>query len=377
MHATPSFLYLGCHFQYNGYMKDVPLSISITTGTIGATILMLLGVWLMYELFDLILVVLTAIVIASGIEPAARWFMKRKVPRAVAVLIVYALFLATIFGLVYIFVPIFLVQAATLVATLPVYFEFLNHLAGDYSPILNAAGIDPVESVASLVETMRSVMQEFSGNTFATASAVFGGVLSSILILVFSFYFAVQERGIEDFLRIVTPLKYEEYIIDLWSRSQQKIGLWLQGQLLLGMIVGVLVYLSLTILGIPHAFVLAVLAGAFEIIPVFGPTLSAVPAVMIGFVDGGVTMGLLVIALYVIIQQFENHLIYPLVVTKVVGVPPLLVILGLIIGGKLAGFLGLLLSAPLAAVVQEIVHDIETRRRKEDSTPVPTVAYKE
>jgi len=122
------------------------------------------------------------------------------------------------------------------------------------------------------------------------------------------------------------------------------------------------VYLGLTVLGVKYALVLAVLAAIFELIPVFGPILSSVPAVVVGFVDGGVGLGLLVIALYIIIQQFENHLIYPLVVTKVVGVPPLLVILALLIGWKLVGFLGIILSIPFAAALQEVASDLEKRR---------------
>jgi predicted PurR-regulated permease PerM len=179
---------------------------------------------------------------------------------------------------------------------------------------------------------------------------------------VFSFYFAVIETGVDDFLEVVSPHKHKTYILDLWRRSRHKIGLWMQGQLLLGVIIGVLVYLALTILGIKHALLLAVIAAVFELIPVFGPILAALPAVLIGFVDGGVVTGLLVIGVYVLLQQFENHLIYPLVVTRVVGVPPLLVILALIIGAQLAGFLGMLLSVPVAATVQEFVNDIRERR---------------
>ena len=136
----------------------------------------------------------------------------------------------------------------------------------------------------------------------------------------------------------------------------------MKGKVLLAVIVGVLVYLGLTILGVQHALLLAVIAALFEIIPVFGPILAAVPAVMLAFVDGGLTLGLLVIAMFVIVQQFENHLIYPLVVTRVVGVPPLLVILALIVGAQLAGFLGIVLSIPVVATIQEFVRDIRERR---------------
>jgi len=118
--------------------------------------------------------------------------------------------------------------------------------------------------------------------------------------------------------------------------------------------------LGLTILSVKHALVLAVIVALFELIPVFGPVLAAVPAVAIAFVDNGFGTGVVVICLYIIFQQFENHLIYPLVVTRVVGVPPLLVILALIAGGELAGFLGIILAVPLAGTLQELARDIES-----------------
>jgi predicted PurR-regulated permease PerM len=183
------------------------------------------------------------------------------------------------------------------------------------------------------------------------------------LVVVFSFYFAVEETGVDDFLRIVTPVKHEAYVLDLWRRSQDKIGKWMQGQLILAAIVGLLLFLGLTILGIKYALLLAVLAGVFELIPVFGQILAAIPGVIIAFTSGGVTEALLVMGLYVVVQQFEANLIYPVVVKKVVGVPPLLVILALLVGFKLFGFLGVLLSVPIAAAIQELVADVDKRKR--------------
>ena len=107
------------------------------------------------------------------------------------------------------------------------------------------------------------------------------------------------------------------------------------------------------------ALLLALLAAIFEIIPIFGPILSAIPSTLIGLADGGLTLGLLIIGLYVIINQFENHLIYPLVVKKVVGIPPIIVILALIVGFQLAGVLGMLLSVPVSAVIVELLEDLQ------------------
>ena len=184
---------------------------------------------------------------------------------------------------------------------------------------------------------------------------------------VLSFYLAAQEEGVDDFLRIVTPVKKHDYIIDLWKRSQRKIGYWLQGQILLGVIIGVLTYIVLMIVGIPHALILALVAAAFEIIPVFGPIIAAVPAVLIAFSAGGFGKAVLLAGLYIIIHQFENHLFYPLVTKKIVGISPIVVILALVIGFKLAGILGAILAVPLSAAFMEYIHDIEKSKKAEKS----------
>ena len=220
-------------------------------------------------------------------------------------------------------------------------------------------------SLSDFVNGLQSLIVGTSAGAFQTASLIFGGFLGSVLIVVLSFYLAVQEEGVSDFLRIVTPVKHHGYIIDLWQRSQRKIGYWLQGQILLGLVVGVLVYLVLMVVGIPHAIVLALLAGVFEIIPVFGPIISSVPAILIAFADRGLGTGLLLVGLYIIIYQFESQLFYPLVVKKIVGISPIVVILALVIGAKLAGLLGALVAVPLSAALMEYIHDVEKRKKFE------------
>ncbi len=351
-------------------MEDKRIDISITTGTVMKTLLILAVAWLLITLRGIVLDVLTAIVIASAIEPAVRGLRKRKFPRVLAVLSVYVILFGTFFVLFYFFVPSVLEDFATFVASVPTYLDAFTR-AGAFDAYANILGV-PAPSLINVNDVMSGIRSVLSlngifTNAFTAAAQISGGFFSFILIIVFSFYFAVLETGVDDFLRIIAPKRHQAYILDLWRRSQHKIGLWMQGQLILGLIIGVLVYLGLTVLGVKHALVLAVIAGCFEIIPVFGPTLSAIPAVMIGFVSGGATLGLLTIALYVIAQQFENHLIYPLVVTRVVGVPPLLVILALIVGGELAGFLGIILSVPIAATIQELARDIENGRLAAES----------
>ncbi|MEK7107302.1 MAG: AI-2E family transporter [Patescibacteria group bacterium] len=346
-------------------MENRPLNIAITTGTVTKTVFLLVGAWLLFYLRDLVLVVVTAIVFASAMEPGIAGLVKRKVPRLLSVIILYILLFCVFFGVFYFFLPSVLEDLAMFVSSLPNYLDAFSRVGAfdEYARILGIATPSSLSS-SEVIDTVRGALNLGGtfNNAFSAVSNVFGGVLSFILIIVLSFYFAVIDTGVKDFLRIVSPRKYETYVLDLWKRSQHKIGLWMQGQLLLAVIMGVLIYLGLTILGVKHSLFLAVVAAMFEIIPVFGPTLAAVPAVIIAFVDGGATLGLLTVALYIIAQQFENHLIYPLVVTRVVGVPPLLVILALIVGAKLAGFLGVLLSVPAAGALQEFIKDVENRR---------------
>ena len=333
----------------------------ISASSVIKAVLVLVFFYALFLLWDLLLVVLTAVVIASAIEPATRWFERYKIPRVPAVIIIYAGLIVLFFGLFYFFIPPLLNDITRLASVIPQYLEELrlpNFLAQVGGAAQIAGDISGQVSLGQVVESVKNAVSSFSGGAFQAASAIFGGVFSFVLMFIISFYLSVQRDGIDNFLKLVSPVKHQEYVIDLWRRAQTKIGRWLQGQLLLGVLMAVLVFLGLTVLGVPYAFLMAILALVFELIPVFGPVLSAIPAVVLAAVTGGVPLALMTVGLYIILQQFENHLIYPLVVSKVVGVPPILVILSMVIGGTLAGFIGILLSVPLAAAVVEYTNDV-------------------
>jgi len=339
------------------------IRITITSGTIVKTILILLFAAVLYYIKDIVLVVLAAIVIASAIEPAAHWCIRhriRRLPAVIGIYVILALFLA---GFFIFFVPSLLNEALTYLNNLPENIS-LNDLWGPFQgasfyPDAASSIADRTFSIKGFIEASKYAISGTGTGAFRTASFIFGGALSLILMIVLSFYLAVQEDGVGSFLKLVSPVRHHDYIINLWKRSQKKIGYWMQGQLLLAFIVGLLVYLGLMVLGVKHALLLASIAAMFEIIPIFGPIISVVPAVLIALVDDGVTMSLLVVGLYLIIQQFENHLLYPLVVRKIVGISPMVVILALVIGAKLAGFLGALLAVPIASALMEWVSDVE------------------
>lgn len=344
------------------------IRVSITPASIITTFTIVLGAYLLWVLRDLVLLVITAIVIASAIEPGVVFLVRHRIHRLLAVLITYVLVFGVFFSLLYFFLPPVLEDAGTFFSTVPQYLETIS-LPTTFSDISSASSILPAgsETGNSIRETLAALQAAFTAESAGVIQLIatfFGGIFSLVLVVVLSFYFAIQETGVDDFLRLVLPASHEAYAVDLWRRSQRKIGLWMQGQLLLSLIVGVLVYLGLVIIGIPYALLLAALTAVAEIIPVFGSLFAGAIAVMIAYSYGGVPMALIVLGLYVVVNQFESNLIYPLVVKQVVGLPPLLVILALIAGGTLVGFLGILLSVPIAATILELLADFEKKKRR-------------
>lgn len=322
-------------------------------------------VYALYLISDLVLVLIAAVVIASAIEPVARWAKKRNIPRLLAVFLVYFLSAVGLVAFFYFLILPLVSEVSGLIKTLTIYFNSVNS-GGILSEMFRTqnifGGFDTPAVVKELSTYLNSITNFLSQGVFSSLSLIFGGIFNFTLILILSFYLVAQEDGITKFLKTITPLKHEEYVIGLWRRSQRKIGLWMQGQLISSAMVMLLVYVGLLIVGVPNALLLAVLAGIFELIPIFGSILAAIPAVFLGYISGGMTTALIVVGIYVVIQQLEGNLIYPMVMRKVIGVSPMISITALVIGGILAGFLGVLIAVPIAAAVTEFFSDFEARK---------------
>src|SRR6185437_4418054 len=268
-------------------MDGRQINVNITAGSMIKAILFALLIVLLWFLRDIVVVVLTAIVLASAMEPGIRFFMRYKLPRILSIILLYVLIGVIFFGVIFFFVPPVLNDASNLLKSLPQTLSTinLNQQIGGISLSQFTSTLNP----ANVLQNLSSTITSTTGGVFDTVSAFFGGLTSFVLVVVFSFYFCVQETGVDDFLRIVAPVDNQAYVLNLWKRSQDKIGKWMQGQIVLAIIIGVLVFLCLFIFGVPHPLLLAVLAAVFELIPVFGQFLAAIPGVAVGFAAGGVT----------------------------------------------------------------------------------------
>lgn len=342
------------------------MHVSISTNTLIKILLMGVLVFAIIKLYNVVLIILVAIVFASFVESAVGKLKRFIKSRSIAVFLIYIGTISIIVALSSVFMPVFIEEMSALVASLSQYIPH-SSILNTFQPDTISGAKDVVStithnaSLGDLIKSVQTLISSLSGGFLDIFNGAFGGVFNFVLIVIISFYLSITEKGIENFLRIITPRKSEEYIINLWQRTEHKIGLWIQGQMLLGLIIGLLAYLGLTILGVKYSLVLAILTAFCELVP-FGIFLAVIPVVLFGFLDGGIMMGLLSFGLYFILHQFENYLIYPLIIKKVIGISPLVVVLSIIIGLELAGFLGVILAIPMAVCLLEFLDDLEKKK---------------
>ena len=372
---------------------DQSTNITVSLGTIMKIALVALGFYLAYFFIDLILIVLTAIVIASAVEPAVQRLQRWQMSRILAVLVVFVTGIAALVTLGMTILPSLASETASFINEFPRYLQDTNlwfSSQTEESEVLgNWLGAGSDLSLEQVYATFSEALGFAASGVGNLLGFLFGSILNLVLIFVLAFYFAAGEYGIDNFLKIVVPPKHSKYAINLWRRSQRKIGLWMQGQLVIMLLTGTVMYLGLSLLGIvypalhQYALVLATIAALAELVPVVGAFISAIPALAIALVAGGPMAAIWVGVFYLVYQQIQGNVLYPMVVNKVVGVPPLLVLIGLIVGAQLFGILGAILSVPLAAAFMEFVKDIEkehaqeiVRRKKQENDLAEKIAEK-
>jgi len=336
-------------------------TVDISTGIIFRTILILLGIWFLYIIRDVVAILFIAIIITSAIEPIVSWMNQKRIPRSLGVSIIYILLFVVIGSIVYFLIPPFASQFQDLSQNFPSYVE---KLAGFFR------GIEKFGQSHNLSFTEQNFLQgvsdnitRYSLNIFSTTIGVFSGFISVLVIMSLTFYMSVKKDGMKSFIIAVTPSKYQDYAVSAVERIKIKIGRWMQGQLFLMFVIFALDFAALYFLNVPYALILAILGGLLEIIPYLGPIISAVPAILLGFLVSPLT-GVLVAIVYIVIQQIESHVITPQIMKKVLGLNPIVVILALIVGAKIGGVLGAILSVPITTAVSVFVNDLVEKKNE-------------
>lgn len=331
--------------------------IDISTSTLFRFILIIIGFIFLYLIRDILLTVFIAFIVAAAIDAPVDWMARHKIPRSLGTTLIYFLVFSLFALFLYAVVPPLSGQLEVLASNLP---EYLDQLGAGFEALQQKIGPGSLQKVLT---QLNDQLVRASSNIFETMINIFGGLVSAGMILVVSVYLVIQDKGIKEFVSSVTPPSSRAYVINLTERVQLKLGSWLRGQLLLMLIVGVLAYIGLLLLKVKFALTLALLVGLLEIIPYIGPILGGAPAVALAFLQSPI-LALFVIVLFIVIQQFENYLITPLVMKRAVGLNPLVIIISMIIGGNLGGIMGVVVAVPIVATASVFLGDIFVRGEK-------------
>lgn len=312
--------------------------VEISYKSIIFTILFLLSLQVLWTMRELIYALFLAFILMSTLKPIVNFLEKNRFPRPVAAILILALTLVTsIFIFAFVFPPL-IQEVFIFVKNLP---QLLKHFAPTLAPVFN-------------FESLNQFFPELTQNAFGLVSSLFSNYVFMISVFFFSFYFLLDEKLFEKFVRSLSSGNTADRIVSVFYKAEKRMSAWMWGELILMTVIGMMSFIGLSILGIRYAFPLAVIAGLFEVIPFIGPMTSAIPAFVVAAPTSWI-LGLSVLVLYFIIQQLENNLVVPLVMQKAVGLHPIVTLATLAIGGKFGGIMGIILAVPLALIIETII----------------------
>ena len=310
--------------------------------------------WLVYHFYQVIFILFVAIVIGTVIRPIANWLYQRRIPRAAGVLLIYLLFFILFAGFLWLLFPMIFEQATTIAREVPSYYQSVreglinshNQFIVRLGAVLPAAlpGLNPVPPAG---QNLVASAEQIWNYTILIAQVLF----TFVVILLLTLYWALDGPRIIKSGLMLVPQGQRETFSELIAAMETKIGLYIAGQLLLCITIGILALIAYSIIGLPNALVLALVAGVMEAVPMVGPTLGAVPAGLVALSIAPTKLIWVIIAT-IIIQQLENSLLVPRMMKSTVGVNPFVTLLALYAFGSLFGVAGALMAIPMAAIVQ-------------------------
>lgn len=318
--------------------------------------------WILYTVRSTLIIVYISALMAMGISPLVGMIERQRVipiggrlPRWLAILIIYATVIGVVVGIFMLVWPPLVNQAEELWRVLPEKIE-------QAQAALVRMGI--IRRPVTISEVMQQAPPGGSATAFNTifdaVRNVVGGVFGLISVLLLTFYMLVESRDIRSFFVHLFPPRQRSRVGSISARVTQKVSAWLGGQLILSMIIGLTSWIGLWVMGVPYYYVLALISAIGEMIPMVGPILSAIPAILVAAtVSPGLAIGVAIF--FILQQQLENTVLVPKIMGRQVGLSAVNVIIALGIGSQLLGVVGAILSVPTAAIVQVLFGELVAR----------------
>ncbi len=302
---------------------------------------------------EAIVILFLALIISSAIDSPINYLERKKIPRILGTLIIFLIGFSILFLILYAIAPIIFFELK----------DLIKSFGGLEIPIFENLGVPQIlEQLEKGFSDFAEALLVGGASVFGIITSIFGGVVFVLTAFVLSFYLAASRNGVEKFLKVILPNAYERRVISVYVKAKTRMGLWLQGQIFLSVIVGTITALGLWILGVDHSLLLGVLAGVFEIVPFVGPIFAGLLAFMVA-ITTSLELGIYVLIFFIIVQQLESHILVPFVMKRTVELHPVIVVISLVAGSQIAGFIGIILAIPAAVILQEIVEDWSERKQ--------------
>ncbi len=311
--------------------------IEISYKNIVFTVLFLLGLVVLWQIRTLIVLLFISFVFMEALNPAITRLEKYKIPRPLGILILYIIILSVISFVVAGIVPILTEQTTGLIQTLP---QALKNIK-----IFGSDAID--------LSSQFKILENIPGGIAKIAISIVSNVVSGFVILFLTFYLLLEKKNFSKYSLDIFGESGKEKFVVIIEKLETRLGSWVNAELFLMTIIGILSYIGYTILGLRYAVPLAIFAGLLEAVPSIGPTVATALAALVGFTISPLT-GVLSVAVGTIIQQLENNIIVPRIMKQTVGFNPLVTILLIASGAKLGGVIGAILALPLFLTLQTI-----------------------
>lgn len=304
---------------------------------------------------QIILGVFLAIIISSGLEGLVDALERRGLPRSIGVILIFVVAVLGVIMIAYSLVPFAIVELNTL-------FSSVGKSASATGGIGFLLSLQTAHSASAIVSKLSSQLFSGSGTPLDFLTGTLGNVGLAVSVVASSFYLSLSRDGVERFIKVVAPPEYEADVLRVYERSRRKIGAWFRTQLILSVIMGVTVWGGLSLLGVDYAFLIGVLAAIFELIPFIGPIAAGAVGVVAALGTSS-TLAIYTLIFFIIAQQFESNILVPILSRRAVDLHPVIVIVALLIGAEVGGFLGIVISVPAAAVFQEVIQEWSSKKR--------------
>ena len=340
------------------FFNNNHLIIDISWQSIFRVLLVLFILFFIWYFRQLLLLILVAFIIALLLETPINFFNRKFKKRGISITLTYLIVLGSLAGLIYFSIPLFLNALETAITRFNILVDYTSIIQFLEKINLNKLNNNDLITILFPSKNSKNLIGQTVINYFNLLSRFSGGAFSLFFVIILTIFFNIESKSIESFVRFLAPAEYERYTVYLLKRVKIKIDQWFYSQLILSILVGILLFAGLKILGIYNALFLSLLAAILDFIPYLGPAVAGFVTAMFAFSQSeDLILSVSAIILFSLIQFIEN-VIAPIIRARSLELNPLLIIIAIVIGEKIAGALGVIIALPVSAILIEFLKDL-------------------